>query len=402
MVVGASLAGARAADALRRQGFAGTLDLVGAEKHPPYERPPLSKQILAGVWEFERASVDLPEDFEASWHLGRTATCVDLPSRTVALDDGSALEFDGLVIATGATPRALPGTAGLSNVFTLRTIEDALSLRSAAESAEHVVVIGGGFIGSEVAATLATREVRVTIVDPLDSLMGRVLGDDFGPYFGGLHSGRGVSLRLGVGVVSLESSPDGAVSCCLLSDGSRLACDVVVVGIGVTPATEWLAGSGVALDPADGSVLCDATCAVLGENGAVLEGIVAAGDVARWDHPLFGRPVRVEHWENAVAMGEAAALRLMAVPGAETGYLDVPLFWSDQFGKKIQFVGLRSPGDEVLLVEGSTEEGKFLAVYSRDGVLTGALGVGRPARIIALRNLIAERAPVEAVYSERS
>lgn len=396
VVVGASLAGARAADALRRLGFSGRIDVVGAELYPPYERPALSKQVLSGTWGFERIRVDLPDGFEATWHLGRRALSLDVTGRAVELDDGSSLSFDGLVIATGATPRRLKGSDDISGVFTLRTIEDSLSLRQAAQPPCRVVVVGGGFIGCEVASTLRAQGADVAIVDPVPHLMERALGDDFAGFFQNLHASNGVDLRLGVGVDRLEAS-GGRVAACILSDGTELPCEVAVVGIGVVPETGWLESSDVALDASDRSVVCDATCAVMSPQGTVLAGIVAAGDVARWDHLLFGRAVRVEHWENAATMGPAAARRLLASGDDAAPYVDVPFFWSDQWGKKIQFVGLRQPGDEVHLLEGSPDDGKFLAVYGRDGRLTGALGVGRAARVVAMRHMISERASIDDV-----
>lgn len=394
VVVGASLAGARAADALRRLGFAGEIVAVGEEPHPPYERPPLSKQVLAGKWDLDKALVRLPDDIGVSWRLGVSASAMDMGDRRLFMDDGSDIGFDGLVIATGASPRRISGTEGLDGVFTLRTIEDALAIRKAASPPDcKVVVVGGGFIGCEVASTLGANGAKVTIVDPLPNLMGRALGDDFADFFAELHFSNGVDLRLGVGVDRLESAESKVVGC-TLSDGTRLDCDMVVVGIGVVPATGWLSDSGLKLDERDSAVMCDATCAVLGSDGCPVQGVVAAGDVARWDHELFDRPIRVEHWENATAMAEAAARRLLNPKGPRVPYTDVPFFWSDQWGKKIQFVGVRNDNEEVRLLEGSPAEGRFLATYSTDGILTGALGVGRAARIVAMRNAIAARTPV--------
>ena len=377
VVVGASLAGLRAAEMLRRNGYDGSLTIVGDEPHMPYDRPPLSKEILAGEWEPDRATLP-PDEAEADWLLGRRATGLDLDAGTVGLDGGERIAFDGLVIATGASPRTLPGTDGLAGVHTLRTLDDCLAIRDALDRTPgRVVVVGAGFIGAEVAATCRGRNLDVTLLEALPVPLGRVLGDEMGAVCGEVHRDHGVDLRLGTGVAGFEG--DGRVERVLLGDGSALDADLVVVGVGVTPNTGWLEGSGLKLD---NGVVCDETC-------LAAPGVVAAGDVARWPNRLFGELMRVEHWDNAIAQGEHAALRLL---GHDEPFTPVPWFWSDQYDRKIQLAGWSTPHDEVRVVDGSVEERKFAALYRRGDRVVGVLGFNRPRVVMQYRRLIAEGA----------
>ena len=355
VIVGASLAGLRAAEELRHRGFAGTVTVVGDETYEPYDRPPLSKQVLAGAWGLDRTALtvmhpDGVAGLDLDWRLGVRATGLDLAERRVLLAGGDDVGFDGLVIATGATPRELPGTETLAGVHTLRTLDDALAVRAAIDGgARRVVVVGAGFIGAEVAATCRTAGCDVTILEALPVPLGRALGDEMGAVMGDLHRDHGVDVRLGVGVAGFEGGD--RVTHVRLADDTLLDADLVVVGIGVSPNTGWLEGSGVALD--DG-VVCDATT-------RVAPGIVAAGDVARWPSHRFGELLRVEHWDNAIAMGEHAARRLLADlagdpaddPGSTAPYDPVPWFWSDQYDRKIQLAGRSSGADEVQVVDGA-------------------------------------------------
>lgn len=379
--MGGSLAGLRAAEALRREGFDGDVLIVSAEDHLPYDRPPLSKQVLAGAWEPEQARLRGAEEVEAEWLLGRTAVALDVGTRTVTLDGGELLRCDGIVIATGATPRALRAAPELAGVFTLRSMADCLALRAALDSAGRVAVVGAGFIGSEVAATCRSRGHQVSVIEALEVPLARALGPAMGEVCGRLHPAHGVDLRLGVAVDGFDGA--GRVERVRLSDGSAVEADVVVVGIGVAPATSWLAESGLSLD--DG-VVCDAWC-------QAAPGVVAAGDVARWHNPLFGLSMRVEHWTNAVEQAEAAARTLLRGRDATTPFAPVPYFWSDQYGTKIQFLGHTSGDDDVAVVEGSTDEDRFVTAYGRDGRLVGALLFNRPARIARYKSLIADGAP---------
>ena len=380
VVVGASLAGLHAARALRRHGHDGTLTVVGDEPHLPYDRPPLSKQVLAGTWEPGRTALlnERDEALDLTWTLGRAATGLDPRARTVALDDGTELAYDGLVIATGATPRRLPGTEGLDGVHVLRSLDDALALRADLDAApSRVVVVGAGFVGAEVAATARGRGLPVTLVEPLPVPLGRVLGGAVAETVAAVHRDEGVDLRLGVGVEAVEGGD--RVERVRLADGTTIACDVVVVGIGVVPNTGWLEGSGLPL--ADG-VLADATC-------RVAPGIVAAGDVARWSHPTYGEDLRVEHWDHAIAQGGHAAETLLAGEGAQP-FAPVPWFWSDQYDRKIMLAGRPAAAEEVRVVDGSLDERRFVALYRRGDRVVAALGMNRPAPLARWRMRLAD------------
>ncbi len=399
-MVGASLAGASAAQALRRQGFEGQVTLVGAEPHLPYERPPLSKQLLSGKWERHRIDLPLDASLEVDLRLATTVTAVDLSAHQLALEptgrgvpvrdtrgaktvERQVLGFDGLVICTGAQPRVLPRLPGdLEGVHFLRTVEDCLAIRQELAASPRVVVVGAGFIGSEVAATCRTLGLDVTIVEPLPTPMARVLGEEMGQVMAGLHRDHGTRLRVGAGVVGLEGKR--RVEGVRIGNGEVVDADLVVIGVGVSPSTGWLEGSGLRLD--DG-VVCDATCAAVGAGD-----VVAAGDVARWYHPLFGRDLRLEHWDNAARQAAAAANTLLAGPARARPYAEVPWFWSDQYDTRLQFVGLAQPGDQVVVVEGNPAERRFVAVYGREGRTVGALVCNRSSRAGAYRQLIADLA----------
>lgn len=387
VVVGASLAGMRAAETLRAEGFANTLTVVGDEARAPYDRPPLSKQVLTGQWDADR--IALPSgakpELEITWERGIAASGLDLAAGHVALADGRTVPFDGLVIATGAAARWIPGTQGVPGVFTLRTLDDALAIGAALDAgAKRVVVVGAGFIGAEVAASCRARGVAVTLVEPLPQPLSRVLGDVIGRVVAEVHVEHGVDLRLGVGVEAIESGAHG-VERVRLSDGSVIDADLVVVGIGVIPNTGWLEGSGITLD--DG-VLCD-------ESTLAAPGVVAAGDVARWPNPLFGEVMRVEHWEHAIDMGAHAARRLLAWaaspsdPAVDLAYGPVPWFWSDQYDRKLQLAGRARPDDELAVVAGSIEDRRFTALYGRNGRVVGAFAMNMPARVVKYRQAIA-------------
>ena len=382
VIVGGSLAGLRSAQALRREGHIGPLTIVSEEPHwPPYDRPPLSKQVLVGSLEPERVRLRVADDLGADVRTGRRAVGVDLAERTVLLDDGEALPYGGLVVATGAAPRRIPGT-GLAGVHVLRTIDDSLALRSDLEKAAKVVVVGAGFIGCEVASSCRTLGLEVTVVDMLPLPLAP-LGARAGEVVRALHEAHGVEVRLGTGVAGFEGEP--SVTGVRLSDGTTVDADVVVVGIGVVPNTHWLDGSGLELD--DG-VVCDQTCLAVGGDGRV----AAVGDVARWEHPRYGSS-RVEHWTNAGEQAAHVAKALMQGPEAAGAFGPVPYFWSDQFGKKLQFVGTCGHDDDFEIVEGSVEDGRWVAAYGRDGLTVAALCVGWPARLAPWHALVANAAP---------
>ena len=390
-IVGASLAGLNAAQALRRDGFDGPVTLIGAESHLPYDRPPLSKQVLAGEWEPDRAALTDAEELDTDGievRLGLRATALDLTSRELTVHTGETIAFDGLIIATGARCRTMPGTEGLSGVHVLRSLDDCLALRADFEATpQRVVVVGAGFIGAEVAATARGRGLEVTLVEALPTPLSRVLGDEMGRVCAEVHRDHGVDLRTAVGVDSLEG--DGRVERVVLSDGSTVDADVVVVGIGVIPNTGWLEGSG--LQVGDG-VLCDASC-------VAADRVAAAGDVARWPNELFGETMRVEHWDNAAQQGAHAARSLL--DAAVGPFTPVPWFWSDQYDRKIQLAGRVRGDDAVRVVAGSVEERRFAAIYGRAGRITGVLGFNRPRHVMRYRALIEQRASFdEALAAE--
>jgi NADPH-dependent 2,4-dienoyl-CoA reductase/sulfur reductase-like enzyme len=383
VVVGASLAGLRAAETLRTSGFEGDVVLVGAEPHLPYDRPPLSKKLLSGEWEADRIVLRKPESYDElrlDIRLGRRATNLDLASRTVTLDGDEAVQFDGLIIATGASCRRLPNQPDLTNVFTLRTLDDALRMRTALQTGSpRVAVIGAGFIGAEVAATARHFGCEVTIVEALPVPLVRALGPSMGAACAEIHRDHDVTVRLGVSVDRLEGSR--GVEGVRLADGSVVEADVVVVGIGVVPVTDWFADSGLQIR--DG-VVCDEFLSC----GA--PGVYAAGDLVRWPNALFGEEMRVEHWSNAAEQGAIAAQNLVAElqGGERKPYAPVPFFWSDQYDRRIQFLGRASADDEVEIVGGSIEERSFVALYYRHGRMRGVLGMNQPRAVMGYRKLL--------------
>ena len=381
VVVGASLAGLRAVEELRIQGYAGRITIIGDEPHMPYDRPPLSKQVLAGKWPTERAILTPVgtemDELDAEWRLGERATSLSMAERTVGLSQGERVGFDGLVIATGASVRRLPGQPHLAGIHVLRTLDDCVALRSDLDrTPERVVVVGAGFIGAEVAATAREKDLDVTLLEALPVPLQRGLGDEMGMVCAEVHREHGVDLRLTTGVESFEDDGAGRVTGVVLTDGTTVPADVVVVGIGVTPNTEWLEGSDLMLD---NGVVCDESC-------VAAPGVVAAGDVARWPNRRFDEVMRVEHWDNAQEQGAHAARTLL---GQSEPYMPVPWFWSDQYDRKIQLAGRAGVGDEVRVIDGSTEERKFAALYGRNGRLVGVLGFNRPALVMRYRQLIA-------------
>ena len=383
VVVGASLAGLSALETLRQESFEGELIAVGAEAVLPYDRPPLSKQVLQGHWEPDKVVLRDQGQYDAlgvTWHLGRRAVGLDVPAGTVTLDDGEPLAYDGLVIATGATPRRLPDTPDLAGIHVLRTLDECLALRGELETASRLCVVGAGFIGAEVAASARVRGLDVTVLEALPAPLARAFPAEMGAACAALHLDQGVDLRCGVTVAGFEG--EGRVSGVRLGDGSVVEADVVVVGVGVVPETGWLESSGLALD---NGVVCDSTCATSAP------GVVAAGDIARWPNNLFGETMRIEHWSNAVEQGAAAAKRLLAGPGEALDFTPVPYFWSDQYDAKIQFLGRCCPTDEVRIVDGSVEERRFVALFGRHGRLVGALAFSRPRLLMAYRKLLAAK-----------
>lgn len=397
VVVGSSLAGLRACEALRTDGYEGTLTMVGAERHLPYDRPPLSKRYLSGEWEVDNIVLRKPEvlgTLDLTLRLGSAAVCLDTVARTVSLADGAVVPYDGLVIATGASCRRLPDQPSFAGVHELRTLDDAVALRAdlqalvASGRVPRVVVIGAGFIGLEAAATARkSYGAEVTVLEGLPKPLVRALGPEMGSAIAAVHADHGVDVRCSVSVSAIEGS-NGRVSGVRLGDGSVVVADVVLVGIGVVPNTAWLEGSGLTLR--DG-VVCDATL------NAGAPGVYAAGDLVRWPNGLFGEEMRVEHWTTAAEQGAAAGSNLLRAARGEqaTSFETVPFFWSDQYDARIQYLGRGSGTDEVRIVAGSVEERKFIALYGSGGRLRAALGVSLPRLVMPFRKLLLERASWE-------
>lgn len=367
-MVGASLAGLSAARSLRKQGYDGRLVVIGDESHRPYDRPPLSKEFLAGtVGEADLALETDEEDLGAEWLLGTRATGLDRTDRAVRLTGGRELRADGIVIATGAAARTLPGSEGLAGVHLLRTLDDARALRDELALGGRLVVIGGGFIGAEVASTAYTLGLDVTVVEVAPTPLAGPLGETMGGIVSGLHADHGVRLLCGVGVKGL--SGETRVDAVLLADGRSLAADIVVVGVGARPCVEWLEGSGVALD---NGVKCGA------DGRTSLAGVVAVGDCANWYDPRVGAHRRVEHWTGARERPDAAVATLLAGGAAQPGVPRPPYFWSDQYGVKIQFAGHAVGADSVTVEAGAADDRDVLAVYRRGGHPVAVLGMNQP------------------------
>ena len=388
VVVGASVAGYGAIQELRKRGYEGALTLVGAEDRLPYDRPPLSKQVLAGDWEPDRVDFRLPDTLDVELRLGSAASALDLGERTLRLASGAELPYDGLIIATGAAPRQLPGSESIEGVHVLRTLDDCLEVRAAFEQGARVAVVGAGFIGCEVAATARRRGLEVSLIEALPLPLAGALNPEIGQACADLHIAHGVDLRCGVMVEGIDGGQ--RAERLRLSDGSTVEADVVVVGIGVTPATAWLQSSGLTLD--DG-VVCDSTC-------MAAPGVYAAGDVARWYNPRYARPMRIEHWTNAMEQGRAAARNLLAGPEDAEPYDHLPYFWSDQYDTSIQLAGSTDGTDEFRVVRGSLEDGEFVALFRSGERIAGLLGFGLARDFARTRRLITQDDTWEAVIEQ--
>jgi NADPH-dependent 2,4-dienoyl-CoA reductase/sulfur reductase-like enzyme len=383
VVVGASLAGLRAVESARRSGFTGAITLVGTEAHLPYDRPPLSKEFLT--------SPDLPpaptlrepdvlrDDLQVELRLGVAATALDTAERTVWIG-ADPLTYTGLVLATGAVPRTLPGSEHLNGVHTLRNLEDARKIRGALDEGARTVVVGAGFIGSEIASSARQRGSTVTVVEAMPTPLARPVGEQMGAVLARLHERHGTTLRCGVGVEAIEGTI--RVEAVRLADGTRIEADLVVIGVGVSPATEWLATSGLELG---NGIECDKTLQTSAP------GVYAAGDLASWPNPVFDTRMRLEHWTIAAEQGGVAG-RHAVNPAAATAYGTVPYFWSDWYGKRIQFVGIAAAADEIQVVAGDLEGDTFLVLYRRGDRLIGALGLEQRSQIMKYRVMIGKSA----------
>ena len=396
VIVGASLAGLNAAEALRDEGFEGRMTLVGEEPGLPYDRPPLSKQLLTGEWDVDRLALRSADEFERleiEFLGGRSATGLDLGGRFVRLEDGARVEFDGLIIATGARALTLPFGRELEGVHALRSQADALRIRGDLERGGRIAVIGAGFIGAEVASSARARGLDVTMIEALSAPMIGPLGEELAEWAKGLHAEAGVRMRFGAKVSNLIGR--SRVEAVELDDGSRIEADAVVVGIGVRPNVQWLDDSGLTIG--DG-IICDQYC-----RAAPM--IYAAGDVARWPNGLFAhfryaqpqRTMRIEHWTNAVEQGMAAARNLLLESRGEVPepFAPVPYFWSDQHGLSIMASGITAPRDEFRLAHGTLESNRFAAIYGLRGYLTGVVAVGWPRMLRRYQGLIRRQASWE-------
>ena len=385
VIVGGSLAGVRAAETLRTNGFAGALTIIGAETHMPYDRPPLSKNFLAGDWDADRIALRKADDLSAlniNWMLGTSATSLHTDSSVVTLADGSQVSYDGLIIATGGLVRRLPNQPDIAGVHVLRTLDDATALRDELAEGVRVVVIGAGFIGLEVAATATKRGARVTVLEGLEAPLIRALGAETGTAIGAVHARNGVDIRCGVQVASING--DQCVSGVTLTNGDTIEADVVVVGIGVAPATQWCSDSGLTIS--DG-IVCDANL------NAGPANVFVAGDVLRWPNGMFKDiepTMRVEHWTNAAEQGAMAAKNLLATLRNEPmePYSAVPFFWSDQFDARIQFLGRAFESSTVDVVAGDVAAGRWCAMFSTNDRLTGVLGVSMPKLVMPSRAML--------------
>ena len=364
-VVGASLAGLSAARALRAQGFDGALTVIGAEARRPYDRPPLSKEFLAGdVGEDALALEADDDDLNAQWLLGAHATRLDATAGAVHLDDGTTVYADGIVVATGARARSWPASARLAGVHVLRTVDDAIALRRELRPGARLVVIGAGFIGGEVASTAAKLGLHVTVVEAALAPLAGPLGVRLGAAVARLHTEHGTRLLCGAPVADLTGRD--RVTGVQLADGRRLVADVVLVGIGAIPNVEWLRNSPLELS---NGVVCD-------EGGATsVPDVVAVGDCAAWHEPCVGWPHRVEHWTGALERPAIAVATLLAGGRHNGTPAKPPYFWSDQYGRRIQFAGIADPGDDITFEVGTVRDPSFLAVYRRGGEPVAVLGV---------------------------
>ncbi|MEV5831657.1 FAD-dependent oxidoreductase [Spirillospora sp. NPDC052242] len=384
VVAGAGAAGVAAVETLRREGYEGPLVLLGDEPALPYDRPPLSKQVLTGAWEPDRTELrdaDHYAGLDVRLVRGR-ATGLDVGRALVRVEGAADLPFDGLVIATGLRPRRLPECRDLAGVHVLRDRPDALELRAALRDAlrdgRRAVVVGAGFLGLEVAASARGMGLEVTVADPLPVPMMRQVGPRVGAAVAALHRDRGVDLRMGAGVKEVAAE-DGRVTAVTLSDGTTVRAGVVLVAVGAEPAVGWLRGSGL---PLGDGVECDEHC-------RAAPGIYAAGDVASWLNPRYGRRMRVEHRTNATDQGAAAAHNLLH--GDVKPFAPLPYFWSDQYDVKIQAHGVFPEESDVTIEEGAVEDGRFVALYRSGGELTGVLGWNLPARVLPYRKRLLEQ-----------
>ncbi len=394
-IVGASLAGLRAAEALRERGFNGSLTIIGDEPHEPYDRPPLSKQVLKGWVPADHTKLPRLRRVDADWKLGVAAVGLDRPNHVVTLANGEDVGYDRLLIATGTRARPWPNPAegALQGVFTVRTVEDAAGLAAALKSRpKRVLVVGSGFVGSEIASVCRDLDLPVTVAErgkgPLRGALGGVISD----IAAGMMRDAGVDLRTGVAVEGLEGDDTGKVRLAHLSDGTALDVDVVVASLGSIRNVEWLDGAGLAAG--QWGVACDAGCRAFDINGVVTDHIFVAGDVARAPHVLYGYEfLSQEHWDNAVFGAEVAANNMIHLEVGRRPHLPLPSFWSGQFGVNIKSVGVCSFGDEIVFTQGSPADRRFAAAYGKRGRIVGAVTFNHGKWLPYYASLIEKSAP---------
>lgn len=377
VIVGASLAGLTAAETLRTSGFTGTITVLGDEPHLPYDRPPLSKQVLTGVADTTTTRLPHSADLDVDWRLGNIATALATGTKQVLLQNGARVDYDRLLIATGRRSRPWPVTAeaALDGVFVLRTADDAAAIRERlTDDTTRVLVIGGGFTGGEIASSCSSLGIPVTVVDRGPAPMAKLFGTAIGQMMRELHREHDVDLRTGTGVTSMLGDDGGRLTAAQLTDGSTIDVDLAVVAIGAVPNNEWLAGSGVASD--DGGVLCDAAQHALSAGGQPLLDVFVAGDIARHPNPLAGPGVWTsEHWGAAVGQAETAARNM--VHGTDTPHQDVPVFWTTQFGQVLKAAGEPAIADTAQITQGSLGERSAVVTFGRDGRLVAAVAVNQ-------------------------
>ena len=387
VVVGGSQAGVHAIAQLRQEGYEHEITLVDSDGHLPYDRPPLSKEALFGAMEHETLLHE-PEWYEqngVSLRLGISAVKLNANNKVLTLETGEVIRYDGMVIATGSRARRLDTGASGVSIYTLRTLDDAIKLRRQMAPGKHLLVVGAGFIGLEVASSARQLGLDVTVVDAAQVPLSRAFGDDLGRWFRRLHERNGVEVSCATTIKSMERSGSGvSVS---MSSGKKLYADLIVVGIGASPAVDWLTGSGLKIG---NGISCESDLRTSAPD------VVAAGDVARWYNPIFDEEMRVEHWTNAVEQGRHAAATLL---GSRDAFNSVPYFWTDQFDAKMRFIGRVDAADDVLIERESDD--RLVALFGRDGLVRGAACINAPRQLALYRKAILDQVPWSEVAGNR-
>jgi 3-phenylpropionate/trans-cinnamate dioxygenase ferredoxin reductase subunit len=395
VIVGASLAGLRAAEALRDEGFSGKLTIIGDEPHEPYDRPPLSKQVLKGWVPAGNTKLPRLREVDADWRLGVAATGLDRVNKVVKLANGDQVPYDRLLIATGVRSRPWfnKEEAKLEGLFTIRTCDDAGRLQEALKAKpKRVLIIGAGFIGSEMASVCRELGLEVTVAERASAPLIGALGGVIGKVAAEMQRDAGVDLRTGVSVEKLEGDDAGHVRRAKISDGTTLEADVVVASLGSIRNVEWLEGAGLA--SGFWGVGCDAGCRAFDINGVVTDSIFVAGDVARQPQVLYEYQfMSAEHWDNAVIGARVAAHNMVSLEPDRKPHLLVPQFWSGQFGVNIKGVGVQSFGDQVVITQGSVKDRRFAAAYGKRGRIVGAVTFNHGKWLEYYGALISKSAP---------